>query len=65
MAEKARSYIDEQGRVAWIYDEYTHPRGLFYNKKPVEPVKVEIVVPKAPVPEPVKKVLASSKKLKK
>lgn len=33
-----RSFIDENKCVAWVFDEYTHPKGLFYNKKPVAPV---------------------------
>ena len=52
-----RTIIDEKGIPATIYDEYSHPKGLFYNKA----VKVEekkVVVPAKVVVkpfEPVKK----------
>ncbi len=34
-----RSYIDEQGKVAWIFDEATHPKGreVVVESKPVLP----------------------------
>ena len=32
-----RSFIDEEGKIAWIFDEETHPKG---NKK-VSEVKEE------------------------
>jgi len=51
-----RSINDEHGVVAWIFDEYTHPNGLYFNKvaakvaaeAPVEVKKpvVAVVAPK-------------------
>lgn len=33
-----RSFTDEHGIVGWIFDEYTHPRGLYFKKE--QPVAV-------------------------
>lgn len=32
-----RSYVDEHGITCWVYDEYTHPKGLYFKKE--EPKK--------------------------
>lgn len=40
-----RSFTDEHGVVGWIFDEYTHPRGLYFKKEEVKK-PVEIVKPK-------------------
>lgn len=47
--------IVKNGIVAWIYDEYTHPDGLYYNKPKVEEIKPIVEVSK-PIIEIKKKV---------
>lgn len=38
-----RSFTDDEGRVAWIFDETTHPRGNLF-KKPEIIIKKPIVL---------------------
>jgi hypothetical protein len=54
-----RTVLDEHGIPATIFDEYTHPRGLYYHKAPVTaPVAVKV----APVVEAPKKASIFGKK---
>lgn len=47
-----RSFIDKDGKVAWVFNEYTHPQGLHYKK--TEPVAVESEEKDGVKEEPVK-----------
>jgi|WetSurMetagenome_2_1015567.scaffolds.fasta_scaffold172501_2 hypothetical protein len=41
-----RSFQDKDKRIAWVYDEKTHPQGLEYSKPVVAP-KIENLPAKA------------------
>lgn len=53
-----RSFTDENKCVAWIFDEYTHPKGLHYKEVKTEQPKVVVAL----VPKPVVAIAKPKKK---
>ena len=39
-----RSICNANGTVDWVFDEYTHPLGLYYNKKTEDSESVAVAV---------------------
>jgi len=45
-----RSFIDKDKKIAWIFDESTHPSGLLFKKDKSAVVAEKVVAKEEPAP---------------